>query len=197
MRVSLVAQWARIQSTCQYAGDMGLIPGLGRNSGEGNGNPLQDSCLGNPMDRGAWWAIVHEVAKESDTDSLPAEPPGKPKNTGVGGLSLLQGIFPTPELNWGLLHCRQILYQLSYEGSPTTTTTGTLKPNLTQVWVRDGSREQLKWKLSFLQCHRAGVQNFGVQKFWCRISSYSSPPCDHRVEGISRGQRLLLHLQAP
>ena len=51
-------------------------------------------------------------------DSLPAEPPGKPKNTGVGSLSVLQGIFPTQESNWGLLHCRQILYQLSYEGSP-------------------------------------------------------------------------------
>ena len=47
-------------------------------------------------------------------DSLPAEPPGKPKNTGVGSLSLLQGIFPTQEFNQGLLHCRQILYQLSY-----------------------------------------------------------------------------------
>ena len=43
--------------------------------------------------------------------SLPAEPQGKPKNTEVGSLSLLQRIFPTQELNWGLLHCRQILYQ--------------------------------------------------------------------------------------
>ena len=51
-------------------------------------------------------------------DSLPAEPPGKPMNSGVGSLSLLQGIFPTQELNQGLLHCRQILYQLSYQGSP-------------------------------------------------------------------------------
>ena len=42
---------------------------------------------------------------------------GKPKNTGVGGLSLLQGIFPTRELNGGLWHCRQILYQLSYQES--------------------------------------------------------------------------------
>ena len=49
---------------------------------------------------------------------LPAEPPGKPKNTGVGSLSLLQGIFPTQESNQGLLHCRQILYQLSYQGNP-------------------------------------------------------------------------------
>ena len=49
-------------------------------------------------------------------DSLPAEPQGKPKNTGVGNLSLLQQIFPTQELNQGLLHHRWILYQLSYEG---------------------------------------------------------------------------------
>ena len=52
-------------------------------------------------------------------DSLPSEPPGKPKNTGVGSLSLLQGNFRTQELNQGLLHCRWILYQLSYPGSPT------------------------------------------------------------------------------
>ena len=51
-------------------------------------------------------------------DSLPPELPGKPKNTGVGSLSLLQGNFLTQELNWGLLYCRQILYQLSYQGSP-------------------------------------------------------------------------------
>ena len=51
-------------------------------------------------------------------DSLLSEPPGKPKNSRVGNLSLLQGIFPTQELNWGLLHCRRILYQLSYQGSP-------------------------------------------------------------------------------
>ena len=46
-------------------------------------------------------------------DSLPSEPPGKPKNTGVGSISLLQGIFLTQESNWCLLHCRRILYQLS------------------------------------------------------------------------------------
>ena len=51
-------------------------------------------------------------------DSLLSEAPGKPMNTGVGSLSLLQGIFPTQESNQGLLHCRQILYQLSYQGSP-------------------------------------------------------------------------------
>ena len=45
------------------AGDAGLIPGLGRSPGAGNGNRLQCSCLENPMGRGAWWATVHGVAK--------------------------------------------------------------------------------------------------------------------------------------
>ena len=49
-------------SACN-AGDPGSIPGSGRSPGEGNGNPLQYSCLENPMDRGAWWATVHGVAK--------------------------------------------------------------------------------------------------------------------------------------
>ena len=50
-------------------------------------------------------------------DSLPAEPQVKPKNTGVGSLSLLQWLFSTKESNWGLLHCRQILNKLSSQGS--------------------------------------------------------------------------------
>ena len=48
------------------AGDSGLIPVSGRSYGGGHGNPLQYSCLENPMDRGAWQSIVHSVAKESD-----------------------------------------------------------------------------------------------------------------------------------
>ena len=50
-------------------------------------------------------------------DSLPSEPPGKSKNTGMGSLSLLQGILLTLKSNWNLLKCRQILYHLSYQGS--------------------------------------------------------------------------------
>ena len=49
------------------AGDTGLISGSGRSPGGGNGNPLQYSCLGNSMDRGAWWATVHGATKDSDT----------------------------------------------------------------------------------------------------------------------------------
>ena len=50
------------ESTCN-AGDPDLIPGSERSPGEGNGNPLQYSCLNNPTDRGAWWATVHKVTK--------------------------------------------------------------------------------------------------------------------------------------
>ena len=50
------------ESTCS-AGDLGSIPGLGRSPGGGHGNPLQQSCLENPKDRGAWWATVHGIAK--------------------------------------------------------------------------------------------------------------------------------------
>ena len=50
------------ETTCN-AGDVGLIPDLGRSPQEGNGNPLQYFCLENPMNRGAWWAIVHRIAK--------------------------------------------------------------------------------------------------------------------------------------
>ena len=52
------------------AGDMGSIPGLGRSPGEGNSNPLQYSCWVNPMDRGAWRAIVHGGHKESGTTKV-------------------------------------------------------------------------------------------------------------------------------
>ena len=141
-----------------------------------DGNPLQYSCLGNPMDRGACWATFHGDTKVQDmtqqrknnskpaqvwrketklifllismpvssvgqilclniliicvrescsvmSDSLrphglytPCTSPGQ--NTGVGSLSLLQGIFPTEGSNPGLLHCRWILYQLICKGSP-------------------------------------------------------------------------------
>ena len=157
------------------AGDPGLIPGSGRSPGGGHDNPLQYSCLENPMNRGTWWATVHGVSKGSDTTKVTKrththahththtrkqknsdEHFGQPnifffrlfslmwsesescsvmseslrsqglyspwnslgQNTGVGSLSLLQGIFPTQGSNPGLPHCRQILYQLSHQRSP-------------------------------------------------------------------------------
>jgi len=63
-----------VKASAYNAGDLGSIPGLGRSAGEGNGNPLQYSCLENPMDGGAWRATVHGVSKSqtrlSDFTSL-------------------------------------------------------------------------------------------------------------------------------
>ena len=105
--------------------------------GEGNGNPLQCSCLKNPRDGEAWWAAVYGVAQSrtrlkrfsssSSISTLRAHdlysPPGSSlcawnspgKKTGVGSHSLLQGIFLTQGLNPGLLDCRQILYHMSHQ----------------------------------------------------------------------------------
>ena len=69
------------------AEDVGLTPGSGRFPGEGNGYPLQCSCLENPMDGGAWWAAVHGVNKESDRTEL---------------LTLLLSVFRLPRLPWWL-----------------------------------------------------------------------------------------------
>ena len=71
-----------------------------------------------PFSRGSSQPRIKSRSPTLQVDSLPAEPQGKPKNTGVGSLSLLQQIFLTQESNWGLLHCRRILYQLRYQGSP-------------------------------------------------------------------------------
>ena len=79
----------------------------GQTTGVGSHSLLQGSSQ--PRDR---TQVSHLQA-----DSLPAEPQGKPKNTRVGSLSFLQGIFLTQESNQGLLHCRQILNQLGYEGN--------------------------------------------------------------------------------
>ena len=61
------------KSSACNAGDLGLIPGLGRSPGEGNGNPLQYSCLENSMDRGSWQATVHRIARGGH--NLTTKPP--------------------------------------------------------------------------------------------------------------------------
>ena len=71
-----------------------------------------------PFSRGSSNRGIETRSPTLQADSLPSEPPGKPENTGVGSLSLLQEIFLTQESNWGLLHCRRSFYQLSYKGSP-------------------------------------------------------------------------------
>ena len=62
------------------ASDVGSIPGLGRSPEEGNGNPLQYSCLGNPTDRGVWWAPLHGVTKELDTTEQPKNKEDRRRN---------------------------------------------------------------------------------------------------------------------
>ena len=66
---SLVAQLVKNLLACN-AGDPGSIPGSERSPGEGNGNPLQYSCLGSPTDKGAWWATVPGVAKSQTRLSI-------------------------------------------------------------------------------------------------------------------------------
>ena len=87
-------------------------------------NPMDYTAHGILQDRIPEWVAFpfskgsSQPRSRTQVDSLPAEPQGKPRNTGVGSLSLLQQVFPTQESNWGLLHCRRILYHLSYQGSP-------------------------------------------------------------------------------
>ena len=63
---SMLPWWFSGKESACNSGDAGSVPRSGRSPGEGNGNPLQYSCLGNPMDREAWQATVHGVTKESD-----------------------------------------------------------------------------------------------------------------------------------
>ena len=74
--ISFRIDWLHLLCGACNAGDPGSIPGSGKSSGEGNGNPLQYSCLENPMDRGVWQATVHGVARVGhDLATKPPPPP--------------------------------------------------------------------------------------------------------------------------
>ena len=73
-------------------------------------------CIGFPFSRGSSQPRIKPRSPTLQADSLPSDPPGKHKNTGVGRLSTLQGIFPAPGWNPGLLHCRQT-HCLSHQGT--------------------------------------------------------------------------------
>ena len=88
--------------------------------------------------------------------SLPAEPLGKPKNTGEGSPSLLQRIFLTQESNWGLLHCRRILYQLSYHGSPG----GTIHFSNTIECITPSANFKVKYELWVIMMHQCRFLNY-------------------------------------
>ena len=79
---------------------------------------LQARILKIPFSRGSSQSREKAKSPALQADSLPPEPQGKPKNTGGSSLSRLKRIFLTQESNRGLLHCRRILYQLSYHAQP-------------------------------------------------------------------------------
>ena len=82
------------------------------------GSPRILQWVAYPFSRGSSWPRNRTRSPTLHVDSLPAEPSGKPTNTGAGCPALLQGIFPTQGLNPGFLHYRRILYQLSHQGGP-------------------------------------------------------------------------------
>ena len=101
--------WSVVSSSLQPHGLYSAWNSPGQNTGEDSRSLLQ-RIFPTP------W--IKPRSPTLQADSLPAEPQGKPKNVGTGSLSLLERLFLTQELNQGLLHCRWILYQLSYQGKP-------------------------------------------------------------------------------
>ena len=84
--VSVYSGGSEVKASACNVGDLASIPGLGRSPGERNGNSLQYSCLVNPMDRGAWWATVHGVAKSQtrlSDSSTPSDPLGSWKQNAL------------------------------------------------------------------------------------------------------------------
>ena len=113
------------------------------------GCSLQGSSVHGGFSRQEWWSGLPcpppedlpnpEIKPKSpalQADSLLSEPPEKPKNIGVGSLSFLQGIFPNQELHQSLQHCRQILYQLSYEANPKCLICGSYYNLLPPFYIR-------------------------------------------------------------
>ena len=101
------------ESACNAgdAGDLGSIPGLGRFPGAGNGNPLQYSCLENPMDRGAWWAMVRRKGhKQLDTIGRPGTHCWKSKH------NFLQAFWWTRKIYLDPLHCKYSGREVNFLG---------------------------------------------------------------------------------
>ena len=134
-----ICQFSSVTQSVCSAGDLGLILGSGRSPGEGNGCPLQYSCLENSMDRGSWWATVHGVTKiqiqyihicvlclatqlcPTLCDPIDCSLPGSSilgdspgKSTGVGCHALLQGSPQSRDQT----QVPRVLYHLNHQGSP-------------------------------------------------------------------------------
>ena len=106
LRASLVAQMVKISCS---AGDLGSVPGLGRSPGEWNGNPLQDSCLENPMDRGAWLTSVHGVVESDITEWLTHTHP----HVISSGIGYVPFSISYPTLRLRLNVCKSLNFLLS------------------------------------------------------------------------------------
>ena len=114
-------------------------------------------------------------------DSLPADPQGKPKNTGVGSLSILQQIFPSQELNQGLLHCRWIPYQLSYQGSPIGSYILIITSNVSAPTKRYRLTVQIKTCACMhfhLPYHFAGSPRLYTVILYCQVNHISIMVCN-------------------
>ena len=128
-------------------------------------------------------------------DSLPAEPQVKPRNTEAGSLPLLQQIFLTQELNWGLLHCRQILYQLSYQGSLSYTERHSIEGKSRRGWQRmrrldgiintmDMSLRKLQERVKEREAWRAAARGVAKRLIW--LSDCMTTKAYHIWEAASR-----------
>ena len=138
-----------------------------------------------------WSALISGPTLQ--VDSLPAEPQEKPKNTGVGSLSLLWGIFLTQESNQGLLHCRWILYQLSYQGSPLTNWAirDTLNWKLSR-WESLQRSVGSRWWISEIKCNQiCNSDHSGPSGRPSRVEGGGSDGCNYIAQGFieSSGSR--------
>ena len=125
-------------------------------------------------------------------DSLTAEPQGKPKSTGVGRLSLLQGIFLTQESNRSLLNFRRIFYQLSYQGSPDMLSYVTVEIAILTLWFSTKTR----WTRKFVYCSRSNYELWwqtAEARVWSTKSIFSlligagvEARCHERICGLGR-----------
>ena len=136
-------------------------------------------CVAFPFSRGSSQPRDQTRSPALQADSLRAKPQGKPKNTGVGCLSLLQWIFPTQESNQCLLHCRQILYRLGKESALFSL----LIPMLisTRISIRDIPRNNISLDMWSPHCSVELTHKTSHHRVLCSVSVFSFPPSTFNI----------------